>query len=140
MYLKAYKGNPVSLSFSGSFCTSVFIRSSLPKDGKPKTIRAHQLVAVAFLGHKICGYKLVINHINFDGFDNRVENLEIVTQRENTNKKHLKSSSKYVGVRWAKKDKRWRAEITVNGKKVSAGSHKTELEAHQAYQKILNSL
>tara|TARA_R110001632_G_scaffold107857_3_gene217599 strand:+ start:3019 stop:3510 length:492 start_codon:yes stop_codon:yes gene_type:complete len=117
-----------------------YYRFILSKDGKPETFRAHQLVAMAFLGHKKCGYKLVINHINFDGFDNRVENLEIVTQRENTNKKHIKSSSKYVGVHWSKKQKKWRAEIIINAKKVSLGSHKTELEAHQAYQSQLDLL
>ena len=34
----------------------------------------HQLVAEAFLGHKPCGMKLIIDHINDVKTDNRVEN------------------------------------------------------------------
>lgn len=40
----------------------------------------HRLVAEAFLGPSEV---LVVNHINHDRYDNRVENLEWVTQQEN---------------------------------------------------------
>jgi len=63
-----------------------------------KTFTVHVLASIAFLNHKPSGYDLVINHKNFKTFDNRKSNLEIVTNRENSNKKHIKSSSKYVGI------------------------------------------
>ena len=75
-----------------------YLQTKLTKDGKSKGRQTHQLVAEAFLGHIPNGYESVVNHKNFDKTLNRVENLEIVSQRENTNQKHLLSTSKYVGV------------------------------------------
>lgn len=51
-------------------------------DGKQKTILTHLAVAEAFLGDKPDGY--VVNHIDGDKFNNRVENLEYVTYSENS--------------------------------------------------------
>lgn len=112
----------------------------LRKNNKSKTLYIHQLVAIHFLNHKPCGHNLVINHINFNKEDNRVENLEIVTQRKNTNKKHIKSSSKYVGVDYRAKKKKWRANIFKNNKLVYLGTFNCEFKAHLAYQKALKSI
>ena len=61
--------------------------------------------------------KLVVNHINNNKLDNRLENIEIVTSRENSNLKHIKSSSKYVGVSWCKKrNGKWHSSITFKKK------------------------
>lgn len=102
-----------------------------------KTIKVHQLVAMAFLNHKPCGNTLVVNHINFNKLDNRVENLEIVTTRENSNKKHLKSSSKYTGVYWHSSAQKWVSRIVIKRKKVHLGSFDCEVKASEAYEKAL---
>ena len=120
--------------------TSGYFQLTLNKDGKKKTRKVHQLVAEAFLNHTPCGMKLVVNHINFIRQDNRAENLEIDTSRNNTNKKHLKSSSKYVGVSWDKQIKKWRAQIQINGKSKHLGYFACELKAAYAYQTELNKL
>ena len=95
---------------------------------------------IAFLNHIPRGLELVVNHKNFIRTDNRVENLEIVTNRENCNKKHLKSSSQYVGVSWAGDRKKWFSSIAIDGKLKNLGRFKTELEAHEAYQNALEKL
>ena len=105
-----------------------------------KTFKAHQLVAMAFLNHKPKGHKLVVNHINFNKKDNRVENLEIVTARQNSNRKHLKSSSKYTGVCWKKVVNKWVANISVNGKKKHLGYFDCELSASKAYNNMLKNI
>jgi len=106
----------------------------------PKIRRVHQLVAESFLNHKRCGLKLVVNHIDFNKANNRVENLEIVTQRENSNQKHLKSTSKYIGVSWSESRNKWVALIYLNGKHKNLGRFINELDASEAYQKALREL
>jgi hypothetical protein len=115
-------------------------RVRLYKQGKRKWFFIHQLVAVAFLNHTICGHKLVINHIDFDKTNNNISNLEIVTSRVNGNQKHIKSSSIYVGVDWHSAKNKWRSRIHIGGKRISLGSYTNEVDAHNAYQKALNDL
>jgi hypothetical protein len=110
---------------------------SLYKNGKQKTSKIHQLVTESFLNHITCGYALVVNHINFIKTDNRVDNLEIVTQRQNSNLKHIKSSSKYVGVSWDKKLQKWSSYITIKKNRLALGHFTTELEAYQYYENAL---
>ena len=118
-------------SDGGYLCIYLF------KIGKRNRFRIHKLVPIVFLGHIPCGYELVINHKNFIRTDNRKLNLEIITQRENGNKKHLISTSQYTGVYWNKKDKKWRSQITINRKVKHLGNFINEIDAHNAYQNAL---
>ena len=54
---------------------------ALSRDGVQYHFRVHQLVARAFIGDKPNGTE--INHINFRKTDNRKENLEYLTQKQN---------------------------------------------------------
>ena len=116
-----------------------YIELTLSKEGKMKSRKVHQLVAIAFLGHEPCGFKLVVNHIDFDKTNNNVNNLEIVSARENSNRKHLKSSSKYTGVCLHKATNKWMAKIRINGKKKYLGLFKCETAASMAYEIALNN-
>jgi hypothetical protein len=149
LYQASNLGNIKSLNYNkkgnehilkNSFSQGKYFQVTLHKDGKQKTFKSHQLVAMAFLGHKICGMKLVVNHKNFIRTDNRVENLEIVTSRENANQKHLKSSSKYTGVSWEESRKKWVAQIIINRKVVKLGRFKNEIDASNAYQNKLKEI
>ena len=118
-----------------------YLTVSLCTYDKKKTMAIHKLVAMAFLNHTPDGTPfLVINHIDFDKLDNRVENLEIVTNRENSNKKHLPSTSQYVGVSWNKNTNKWRADIYINSKLNYLGLFTNEIEASNAYQNALKQI
>lgn len=105
-----------------------------------KTINVHKLVAIAFLNHIPNGMTLVIDHINNNKLDNRVDNLQIITQKENTLKSFRKKSSQYIGVCWDKENYKWKSHITINGKLKFLGRFVNEFDASQAYQTALKSL
>ncbi len=117
--------------------SSGYVSISLMNKGKIKTIKVHRLVASAFIDSKYRLKELVVNHINFKKDDNRLENLEVITQRENTNQKHIPSSSKYTGVRWVKDRKTWASGISVNGKYKQLGYFNDEKEASEYYESAL---
>jgi len=110
---------------------------TLYKNGEHKIIKIHQLVAEAFLNHTRCGYKLVVDQIDNDRTNNKVNNLRIVTQRINADHKRFKSSSIYTGVSWDEKRNKWVSQITINGKKIFLGRFKNEIEASQHYENAL---
>tara|TARA_R110000851_G_C12768558_1_gene533885 strand:+ start:99 stop:593 length:495 start_codon:yes stop_codon:yes gene_type:complete len=116
-----------------------YLKCSLHKDGKLKTSKVHQLVAMAFLNHKPNWYEMVVDHINNIKTDNNVENLQVITHRENTSKDRT-GTSKYTGVYWSKSKSKWRCEIQINGRKKNLGTFRCEIKAHLAYQKALKEL
>lgn len=120
--------------------TSGYYYTCLHKKGKRKNWLTHQLVAMAFLNHTPSGLKYVVNHKDFNKLNNNVENLEIVTQRANTNRKHLKSSSKYTGVVKIKNNNKWISQIIVEGNKKYLGIFNNEYDAHLAYQNELSKI
>lgn len=114
--------------------TDGYLSVVLCKNGIMKRRTIHQLVAIAFLNHKICGFKLVVNHKDLNKLNNHVDNLEIVTHRENSNLKHKPSSSKYVGVYWHKQSQKWSARIHIKGKRKHLGEYSNEEDAAAAYE------
>jgi hypothetical protein len=113
---------------------------NLCKEGKKKLFSIQQLVAMAFLNHKPEGWQLVVDHINSDKSDNRLENLRIVTNRENCSKERVLKSSLPVGVDYKKDSKKFRALIQISGKRKYLGLFNTPEEASEAYQKELNKV
>jgi hypothetical protein len=100
----------------------------------------HVLQAMVFLGHIPCGYEIVVDHKNFIKYDNRLENLQVVTQRRNVDKRHLPSTSSYVGVFWSKRSKKWVSSIYYNKKRIHLGYFDSEEEASQYYENALKSI
>ena len=106
----------------------------ISKDKKRHRYYIHRLVAQAFLDLDITNIKIKVDHIDNDKTNNRLENLQLLTHRENGCKSLKYGTSKYVGV--CKSGKKWRSMI-VTDKQISLGSFDTEEEAHQAYLKAL---
>jgi len=61
---------------------SGYVRVNLSKNGKSKMHLLHRLVLLSF-GILPCGDKQIVNHKNFKRNDNRLENLEWVSYRDN---------------------------------------------------------
>lgn len=107
---------------------------------KTTTKKVHQLVYIAF--NEVC-FITNINHINGIKTDNRIENLENITSRENAcHRSTLKSStSKYTGVCWHKAKRKWISQIYHNKKMLHLGTFDIEEEAFKArvdYENKLN--
>ena len=68
----------------------MFVR--LCKNGKSKNMRIHKLVANAFLGEN----DLQVDHIDGNKLNNRLDNLEYVTPKENTQRAWKKGIAKYT--------------------------------------------
>jgi hypothetical protein len=111
---------------------------TLCKNGNIKSKYIHILVAETFLNYKGGDRSIVIDHINNERFDNKLENLQIITQRENINK-NSKGSSDLDGVYNGYKNK-WYSHLRVNGIDTYLGSFDTEIRASIAYNFALTQL
>ena len=75
-----------------------YLRLGLRKEGKTKNTYVHRIVAQTFIPNE--EHKPIINHINGDRKDNRVENLEWCTYGENSNSsKKITSSDRYNSIK-----------------------------------------
>lgn len=92
-----------------------------------------------FLMHRVilnAPDSLWVDHINYNGLDNRKANLRLVTPAQNARhslKTSKNTSSKFKGVTFYKRNKRWAAKVHVNGKPKFLGLFRDEVEAGKAY-------
>jgi hypothetical protein len=119
---------------------NTYLKVHLCKNGQQKLMTIHSLVAISFLNYKSGGYNVIVDHIDNNKLNNRLDNLQLTSTRHNTSKDKKGYSSKYVGVTWFKQSSKWRALIHVNGKKKHLGLFICELAASNAYQKELKQL
>lgn len=75
------------------------------------------------------------DHIDGDGLNNQRSNLRVVTHSENLRNtlRYRGSFSKYKGVWYDKRNKRYRAAVMHQGNTITAGSFKAEEDAATAY-------
>jgi hypothetical protein len=112
------RGNPITKK-----CKFGYISFSVGDNDIRYYIRAHQFIF--YWVNKKCVD--VIDHINRDKSDNRIENLREVTQSTNLENRDCK------GYNYDKIRNKWRARIKVNKKEIFLGRFDTEYEARQAY-------
>ena len=96
-----------------------------------RTVTIHRLI----LGLKF-NDGLFADHRDGDGLNNQRANLRIATNQQNqqnSNKQKGDYSSEYKGVTWSKKEKKWQANITFNGRLKHLGLFHNEIDAAKAY-------
>ena len=104
--------------------------------GKSKNIRSSRLHWYMTYGY----IPEIVDHINRDRSDDRIENLREVTPTQNCYnriKTYSKCSSKYIGVSWSNTKNRWISYIKINKKRIHLGNFKCEHCAGRAYDLAL---
>ena len=119
--------------------TKGYLRVCLYIAGERKSLYIHQLVAIAFLGHTPNGNNMVVDHIDNDKTNNRLDNLKVISSRENSSKDQWRRSpsSYYVGVSYSLGKKKWEVSISVNGISFHLGYFNNESIAGQEYKTAL---
>ena len=69
--------------------------------------------------------KRFVDHIDNNKLNNNIINLRFASPQENSRNRCIsnKNSSGTKGVSWSKETNKWRAHITINGKKIHLGSY-----------------
>ena len=96
-----------------------------------RVYKAHRLAWLHVYGQWPKG---LIDHINGDKSDNRIDNLRDVFadgNSQNVRKPNKRNKSGFMGVIWYQN--KWRASMSVNGKSKWLGDYATPEEAHQVY-------
>lgn len=107
---------------------------TLRESNKASRKYIHRLVAENFLN---VPENMVVNHKDGNHLNNRLENLEIITPRENTAhyyKNHYKGKNKPVG--YSIIQGRIYGVITIEGKTYYLGRHETIESAQAAYARV----
>ena len=108
---------------------------TLFKDKKPKQISIHRIVAINFLGLNTSNSKLVVDHIDNNKLNNSVNNLQLISNRENVTK-----DIKFAGVNFRKDNKKWTARIVIDGCRKYLGQFQTKEKAILAYNSKLKEI
>ena len=91
---------------------------------------------IVFMHKLLTGWPLT-DHANGNGLDNQRSNLRPATHVQNSqNRRPFPGrSSRHKGVSWHRRARKWRADITVNGKLRYLGLFTSEEDAARAYTK-----
>ncbi len=105
-----------------------------------KTLQVQTIIASVFLNYKWNGHTYVVDHINSIKTDNRVENLRVVTNRENTSKERSLKKGLPAGVSFFKRTNSFKSYITIQNKQIHLGYFKNSNDAHLAYLNRLHKI
>jgi len=81
-----------------------------------------------------------LDHIDGNRSNNRIDNLRLVTRRENCQNKKTHRNGRLQGCHFCKQNNKWQAYIVINSKRIALGYYDNELEAHNVYSEALTML
>ncbi len=102
-----------------------YVRCDVWTHNKSKHLYMHRMILNAPVGAEV-------DHINFDGLDNRRCNLRLCNHQEQT--RHTRRSQGTRGTSWSKSHNKWRAYIFYEKKQHFLGYFKERSDAIIAYQ------
>lgn len=107
--------------------------------GKGSTKRVHSLVWEAFGdGTEISFPNKIIDHIDRNKQNNHINNLRIISNRENASNR--KDNKEFIGVRKNNKSDNYTCRIWFNNKEYHLGTFKTQEEAYITYNQALSHI
>jgi len=126
------QGKALTSAFHSPFSNTKYVTFYL----NGKNVYLHRFVMSNILGRPLKSTERV-DHINGNGLDNRRCNLRLCEHKQNmANQGSRKNtSSKYKGVTFYKRDQKWQAKISPNGKTIHLGYFDSEIEAAKAYNR-----
>lgn len=107
----------------------MYVQSIANKKAGSSIVKMHRLLL------SIEDKRVLVDHKNRNTLDNRRENLRVCNYSENGKNKLslLGSSSKFLGVSWNKRAKKWVVNIRKEGKNTYLGLYNNEIEAAEVY-------
>ena len=125
---RASKGSPNEIFYA--------LRKEPDETGKWKKIRLHRIVAGRMMGRPLTSEEIV-DHLNYDGLDNRRSNLRICTSAENSRRRRLNknNSSGSRGVKPSRAGS-WKASICYQRRTIHIGTYGTKEHAEIAFEAV----
>lgn len=105
---------------------------------KHKLIKVHRIVYSLYYNTEIDN-NLVIDHINGNKSDNRIENLRAITHRENLQNSYKHREGRHKGIDQMKNNK-YRARIHYNGKTYTLGIYKDLEQAISKHNQAMSRI
>jgi hypothetical protein len=146
LYQVSNLGRIKSLPRNGTVKTDVYLKArdngkgymqvSL-RNGTPKTKYVHIIVAESFLDYKANKGVVCVDHINSIKNDNKLDNLRVITPRENVSR-YNRSNTNTTGV--YKVRNRYRAIISVKNTRYDLGYFDNIESAKLSYELKLNQI
>lgn len=109
--------------------------------GDVKCYKVHQLVMMTFRGHHPDGtVRMVVDHIDMNRENNNVNNLRILTNRENCIRGIKSGISGIIGVTYNKEKRKWKSTIISGKNKYHLGYFDSVDEAGRYYNAALDCI
>jgi len=110
-------------------------RTERDSNGKQRTVRMHREILNA-------PFALQCDHRDGDTLNNQKDNLRVCNSQQNHWNRRITATgtSRFKGVSWFARDKKWVAFIKENKKSKNLGLFGTEIEAAQAYNQKATEL